>query len=306
MIWDGATFNITWSESPTTKLTLSTDSYHGVKLNYTVSLDQPAASLNSNNLPGKTVTGKLAGTSSNTKVATTLDVQLQAGFKSGVVKPVVSSISLQGNVKLAKQSSGIATGEEVTGGALIEFVTLNNSNVNEELPLGLSRFKLGDLTVKDLAGSSAGLGVDLKIDNAASFDALSFLDGGCIDKQQTPNSCESASHFMDASLNITGNMALKGYPAATVSILIDRTALDAATASVILTYNGKMLDIEVAKSEATEGTGTIEVTNASGAKLLVNVKEGSGSGTVSVNGKPVGTISDGILRYSDGTFESLR
>ena len=121
------------------------------------------------------------------------------------------------------------------------------------------------------------------------------------------DSQETAESFMDASLTLTGQLALAGYPAANASVILDRTGLNAATASVMLSYNGKLLDIDLSKSATSPNAGVLEVTNANGDKLIVNVTddESSVSGTVTVDSQVVGTITDGILRYNDGTFESL-
>ena len=116
---------------------------------------------------------------------------------------------------------------------------------------------------------------------------------------------ESAEHFLDASLNITGKLALAGKPEATASVLFDRNAHNAATASVMLAYNGRLLDIDISKVAGSNGTGILEVGSSDGVKLNVNVVEGVASGSVKVSGVQVGTISNGILRYNDGTFEAL-
>lgn len=418
---NGSILTRTWKATPTTEFTLSTENLNGVKFSYTVTLDKPLADLASEaSLVGQTITGKIVGNSSNADISITLDAQLAMGFKAGVTEPypLVETLSFNGGIKLAKQTSGVLTGDEVAGAAQIAFVSLNPGvaegwRASDDFSfsqLSLSRLKLGDMTVKTAAGSSAGFAVDLRVDNAATFDSISFLQGGneiwiskwyedqdllgldamkpenisylwdahyapqglpwdmdaqaswygiddmnyeqyvsipglSLEKQAQAQAIfdatwqpsqwvvgssnwqidyspyggtyvsgllqldkrESAEYFLDASLSLTGKLALAGHPEATASMLFDRTAQNAATASVMLSYNGHMLDIDVSKSEDAPGTGTLEVSNTtSGAKLTVNAIDGQTSGTVTVDGKQVGTITDGILRYNDGTFESLK
>ena len=414
---DGTTFTRLWQAEPTISFTLSTEDINGVKFSYTVTLDQPLSSLtDEDSLAGKTVSGTIVGSSSNTEIAITLNAALTMSFTADTTATAtVTALTFNGGISLANPA-----GDEVAGAANIEFVSRSTSDSSlfwesEQAfsQLNLSRFKLGDMTVKTASGSSTGFAADLKIDNAATFDALSFLKGNnyvwidkCLDGDVTGftalansygiidlwdqhyspqgltwasgnttvlngydqdyifrhlenndvpenaatviqgaypsiptnttasllyseihyygsslywgcdtkvnllldmDSQETAESFMDASLTLTGQLALAGYPAANASVILDRTGLNAATASVMLSYNGKLLDIDLSKSATSPNTGVLEVTNANGDKLIVNVTddESSVSGTVTVDSQVVGTITDGILRYNDGTFESL-
>lgn len=412
------TIAYTLQTSPTVAVTLSTNGFKGMKFNYTVTLDKPLSELQGNGA-GQTITGKIIGTASNPGIASTLDATLTMVINA-IATPdhtMMDAVALNGSIKLAAP-----TGEEVAGAVLIDFVSRTSAGMslwaNEGADgafsqLSLSRFKLGDMTVKTAAGSSAGFAADLKIDNAATFDALSFLMGngyvwvekcfdgdaagftslantagittlwdqhyspqgvwwalgvttvlngfssggslihdesdavpanaaGLINSAYQPlppfatatvirsdvhyygpdfpyywGSCdtevevlldlqsqETAESFMDATLTLTGKLALAGRPEATAAVAFDRTGKNTATASVLLAYNGQMLDIDVNRA-ADGNSGTLEVSNSSGAKLSVGVAAGTTSGTVKVGDITVGTISNGILRYTDGTFESL-
>lgn len=435
---DGSVIKLTFVESPTTSLVVSSDNYTGgVKFSFTVAIDQPLTVLSNNavDMAGKTLTGSIIGTVSNDKIAASLDgTQVSMGFTSGTLgNPVIDNISLNGALKLAARSGGVATGDEVAGAALIELVALNPDKVSgwnqgESVfkVMSLKELKLGDMTVKSAAGSTAGLGIDLVINNAASFDTMSFLQGGngiwinkCLsatddvagftklandkgittlwDQYYSPQGVfwsqtnattvlngldnssqlqsyetndvpanavaalqstylpdpnkwivdvpyaeigyngpstpwggfgcatyanveltlakkETVSNFLKASLVLTGKMALKGLPEAKASILLDRTGLNTETASIMLSYNGQVLDITTSDPKGSAGSFT--VTDSAGSKLVINYTVGASggkavtSGSVSVSGKQVGTLqttSKGLvlLNYNDGTFESL-
>lgn len=411
------TIAYTLQTSPTVAVTLSTNGFKGMKFDYTVTFDKPLSALQGNGA-GQTITGKIVGTASNPGIAATLDATLTMAINA-IATPdhtIMDAVALNGSIKLAAPK-----GEEVAGAVLIDFVSRKSAGVslwaNEGAfsQLSLSRFKLGDMTVKTAAGSSAGFAADLKIDNAATFDALSFLEGNghvwvekCFagdaagftalanaagittlwDQHYSPQgiwwapgittvlngtplngygmpthvennsvparaastiasayqplppfatatvirsdiryqgptspyrwgncdtevkvlldlqSQETAASFMDATLTLTGKLALAGRPEATAAVTFDRTGKNTATASVLLAYNGQMLDIDVNRA-ANGNSGTLEVSNSSGTKLSVGVAAGTTSGTVKVGDVTVGTISNGILRYTDGTFESL-
>ena len=130
---------------------------------------------------------------------------------------------------------------------------------------------------------------------------------------------ESASQFANATITVSSNVALTGYPAANLTVTANRTAYGSTTVPIvgnavaILSYSGQSVKFEVANTAVTPttGTGTLTVTNPDGVKLVLNGTSTSGaaSGTVSVNSTQVGTISssNGMMQinYDDGTFESL-
>ncbi|MCK5727523.1 MAG: hypothetical protein KAH22_11955, partial [Thiotrichaceae bacterium] len=112
------------------------------------------------------------------------------------------------------------------------------------------------------------------------------------------DSKETAESFIKGSLLLSGNMSLKGQEPATVAMTVNRTGYEAGNVSVKLAYDGSILDIDVSNTTLTTGT-------ANGTKMIVT-RDG---GNVTVDEKEVATISDSnnvmIIRYNDGTFESL-
>lgn len=408
---------VTDTSDTATVLKVSSTAYQGVGLNFTLSVDQPATNLADNLFAGKTVTAKVAGTTTAPTIALQLDTQLVATFQSalnaeGELQP--TAMTLDGSLKLQRRVSSVANGEEVAGKAHIALVALNTAaqsgwkDQGGMDSLSLSRLKLSEVTVRNAAGSSAGLGIDVQVDNAATFDTTTFMAGDnrlwlykCLGStdlagftqlaknqgittvqwagystgssygqstyvsgtdsagvrqyynlaevpanaatliqqaylpdpngwvtgvpyasiQYSPSNSaacktnasvqvnldtrETASHFLKGSFTLSGNVALQGYPSANATLQFNRTDLAAANATLTLLYNGKTLTLDAKKSGTTPGTGIVNVTNATGAKLTVNLTEGNATGTVSVDGTTVGTVKDGVVRYSDGTVESL-
>jgi len=80
-----------------------------------------------------------------------------------------------------------------------------------------------------------------------------------------------------------------------------------------LGYDGKSMQIQANTTNATEvGTsGNLSFENADGVIMKLNVASGNAvSGTVTVDDKDVGIIEESssgivLIRYNDGTFESL-
>ncbi len=121
---------------------------------------------------------------------------------------------------------------------------------------------------------------------------------------------ESANNFLNATLNISGELALSGLPTATANITLNRTGLETGNGSINIAYDNHSLTIALSESASTPGTATMTITNASDASLVIEPAEDGISGNVSVNGHQVGVISEGvggiaIITYIDGTFENL-
>lgn len=417
----GDTVSVSRKIDPTVEITVSSEDLSGVKFSYTVTIDKSLSALVEGNGANQTITGKVAGTASNAGIAVTLDTTLTlalGAYNSEGDYTAINSLSLNGDIKLQGRNAGVSTGDELQGAVQLAFVGKNPSlawGYSDDLGsrLSLSRFKLGDMVVKTASGSSAGFIADLKIDSAATFDALGFLDnqgkvwidkclsgdaagfttlanangivnlwdqhyssqgfpwaggkktilngmpadtnnpfihleidtapanaqslinssylplpaninaeliessihyygyggyyGGCdtnVNVLLDVETVETAESFLKGSLILSGKLALSGLPEATASVAFDRLAQNTSTASVLLSYGGRSLDIDVNRAGDAD-SGTLVVTSSNGAKLSVNVAAGSTSGTVKVGDVTVGTISNGILRYNDGTFESL-
>jgi hypothetical protein len=128
---------------------------------------------------------------------------------------------------------------------------------------------------------------------------------------------ETAENYIQATLTATLDLALDGYPETTAVITVDRTDLDGGSALVTLTSGGTSYTINAVKLDGDTADGvdpildSITVTNPDGVAILVTAATDTDpiSGDVTVDGVDVGSIeqSDGLLliRYSDGTFETL-
>ena len=124
---------------------------------------------------------------------------------------------------------------------------------------------------------------------------------------------ETATNFLDATLNITGSLDLANYPEAIITITADKTGIDKGNFTATLGYDGKSMQIQANTTNATEvGTsGNLSFENADGVIMKLNVASGNAvSGTVTVDDKDVGIIEESssgivLIRYNDGTFESL-
>lgn len=148
--------------------------------------------------------------------------------------------------------------------------------------------------------------VNYDVNNGTSYSAmLTFPD------------FESASKYANATITVSSNVALTGYPEANLTVTANRTAFGGSANPVvgdvtaILSFNGQSMKFEATNAAATptSGTGTLTITNPSGVKLVLNGTSGSPTGTVSVNSTLVGTVDSGsgmpMIHYDDGTFESL-
>ncbi|MGB1311204.1 MAG: hypothetical protein ACPG47_08330 [Leucothrix sp.] len=124
---------------------------------------------------------------------------------------------------------------------------------------------------------------------------------------------ETASSFLDATLNITGKIDLAAHPEAMLSLTADKTGLKAGTFTATLGYDNKTLQFMATTTDGNDtGTsGDLSFSNADGVVMKLSASSGEAtSGSVTVDGTTVGTIEEMsgdvvIMRYNDGTFESL-
>lgn len=125
-------------------------------------------------------------------------------------------------------------------------------------------------------------------------------------------SFESASNFANVTLTLTMDLTLTGYPDTTAVLTANRTALEGGDLTVTLAHDGQNVTFQVSKTDgATSGEGTLTVTTPDGAKLAVTATEGDATGMLKVGETTVGTLEETdsgliIVRYSDGTFETLQ
>lgn len=122
---------------------------------------------------------------------------------------------------------------------------------------------------------------------------------------------ETAESFLDATLNITGRIDLADHANAVLSITANKTGFKDGTLTGTLAYDGKILSLNAttAGGEVENTDGSLSFSNADGVAMTVTETSDWKSGTVTVGNSEVGTIEDLngalIMRYNDGTFESL-
>jgi len=123
---------------------------------------------------------------------------------------------------------------------------------------------------------------------------------------------ESASNFADLTLTLTMDLTLTGHPGTTAVLTANRTAYQGGDLTATFSHAGQNITFVVSKADgATPGEGTLTVTTPDGVKLAVTASEGDTSGTLKVGNTTVGTVEETssgliIVRYSDGTFETLQ
>ena len=121
---------------------------------------------------------------------------------------------------------------------------------------------------------------------------------------------ESANNFLQASLSITGELKLDEYPEATASLTLKRTGLETGDAILTIAHNKQSVTLFY-HEKTNDADATLTITNPEGVKLELTATENATKGTVSINSTSIGTIEELkdtntiIIRYNDGTFESL-
>ena len=123
---------------------------------------------------------------------------------------------------------------------------------------------------------------------------------------------ESASNFANVTLTLTMDLTLTGYPDTTAVLTANRTALEGGDLTVTLAHDGQSITFQASKPDgATSGEGVLTVTTPDGIKLAVTATEDATTGTLKVGETTVGSVEETgsgliIVRYSDGTFETLQ
>ena len=121
---------------------------------------------------------------------------------------------------------------------------------------------------------------------------------------------ETAEYFGKATLTISTDLTLKGRPETRLIASGSRRGFKTATAFISLIDPSHELNIGLRNEGEAAGTGTVTFTNDKGAKMTITAAEKQKTGELIVNGTKVGTVDftkhDAvIIRYDDGTFESL-
>lgn len=214
--------------------------------------------------------------------------------------PVVSHMSIGAELTVKALDGGAETGEMIAASAEISLVALDDSS-DDGNEMALEKIALNNLSITNDSGETAGLSASLVVNNATAFNA---------DLE------ESDDNFADATINLSGNITVNGGASeAVLSISLNRTELYVGDMTATLGYDGKSLQMtaDVVGEEANDGQDTADLalsfSNADGVTLTLETsltEDDSSSGTVTVGESVVGTVDeDAIIRYNDGTFESL-
>lgn len=123
---------------------------------------------------------------------------------------------------------------------------------------------------------------------------------------------ESESNYLMGNLLVTVDADDSALPEATLTAIVNRSQYQGGEALITVAYAGQSFTLDVAGNETETGiVGNLALSNADGVELaLVLDGQDDISGTATVNGTQVGvveTASNGLtlIRYNDGTFESL-
>ncbi len=248
----------------------------------------------------------LAGTLANDQVtigltSLALTVSLEAPFTFNPLlandppEPVVVGLRMEGGFALTAASASFRG----LGG--LQLVPLAAPADGSSNTLSLSWCRLAG-RFEAAGGDAFSARLELFVNNAGQFDTLAFLASGS-------SAFESEGYFADAVLSLTLELALTGHPAATATLTVDRTALDAGGAIMTLRYEDQSLTFHLGRPSATETV--LRVTTPDGAALDLTLVGDEVSGTLSVDGNEVATVETRdnglvLLHYADGSFESLQ
>lgn len=147
-----------------------------------------------------------------------------------------------------------------------------------------------------------------------SYSTFSFDNKAEVFAAVVVDDIETATSFLDATLNITGKLNLASHPEAVLSLTADKTGLKAGTFTATLGYDNKTMQLVANIAEgnsADTASGDLSFTNADGVAMKLNAISGNATtGVVTVDDVTVGTIEETsggtvLIRYNDGSFESL-
>jgi hypothetical protein len=307
------TVSVTLADNNGLDITIAGSNLGGVSVSLTATSNLPATEVVAGNTFSLSNADlSFSGSVSNAQASMSLDqMAFKADFESSVTvdpttnssntDPVFTSMSLAGDLTLQ------AGGASFAGSATLTFVVLNSppSDIGSDIPtlakLSLSKIVLnGDFAA---GGNSLSAELTLTVNNAAAFDTLGMVG------YQTP---ESVNNFANATLSISLDLTLQGYPGTQATVSGNRTAFEGGDITVTFTHGGHSVTFVASKADGnTPGDGTLTVTNPDGVKLVLTATEGAVSGTLKVNGAQVGSVQQTtndliIARYNDGTFETLQ
>ncbi|OQY00825.1 MAG: hypothetical protein B6I26_05980 [Desulfobacteraceae bacterium 4572_130] len=209
----------------------------------------------------------------------------------------LSSASFKGAIKIK------AAEATFSGDAEIVLVALNNKIVGE-IPLSIQKLAVnGEFTS---SRKTFTCGTTLNITNAASFDTFGYLNSEDED--------EDEDNFVKGTITINASVTIPGMPVLLATATASRTNFRGGSASITLTHEGNSYTIVAKSNDLTVENGEIgivTITNPDGVVIVVNVDSNDNeiTGKAFVTDTQVATIASGgvlpIIRYTDGTFESL-
>lgn len=113
----------------------------------------------------------------------------------------------------------------------------------------------------------------------------------------------TASNYLNRSLTLNGTLQLPSRPVMALTLADTATGPTTETLSGQYTYdNGLVITIAATHNSSNSASDTLSFTNQDG---IVLTRPGTGNGTIGKSGVTLGEISNGILYYTDGYFESL-
>ncbi|PWQ95541.1 hypothetical protein [Leucothrix arctica] len=287
------------STSDTTEyvLTASDLSDSNVALETTISLNE---SLDTEIVSAGDTTAGINGTVSDDLVAITLSnaaltMGLSEDLPLGEDGPDAefTMMSLAGELTVEALEAGVATGEMIAASAEVSLIAEEGSDGD----MGLEKIALNNLSITNESGEVAGLTASLVVNNASTFNVFGLDDG----------EEETEENFADATISLSGKLNLADYGEAVLSITANRTDLDLSNLTATLGYDGKSLQLTAGANTEDETVDlALTFSNADGVAMVLEKMDGETDGTVTVGDSVVGTVDeDAIIRYNDGTFESL-
>ena len=198
----------------------------------------------------------------------------------------------------------------------IDFLTPEGSgpftfNYSDDSDEALQRTSQFFIDARPLVESSLGYGDDL---GYVDLQFMEYEDPGYRVYYHAYLSpmVETENNFVSGRLSVTAQIDSPELPQATATIAITREQFRMADAIMTVAHDGQSYSLEVAVDDQEDNaTGIVTLSNADGVELVLDVQaEDDVSGVARVGGKQVGVVSttdDGLtlIRYNDGTFESL-
>jgi hypothetical protein len=171
--------------------------------------------------------------------------------------------------------------------------------------LGMVSLKLSGL-VSNMSGESASFAVSVSGDGTG----VSFVDTWT--QQGEASTGETTSNFVDMYGSLAFTAELTGNPnVVSMNYSIARTGVEDADNSLSIRYPGKQFRFNMLVADGAP-EGNLTITNQDGVlmSLMETTVEGESrlQGTISLNGTQYATVEEDdtvIIRYSDGSFESL-